>query len=64
MLKGQPEMQYPQPMQFSWWKSTTPFVYCTMAPGEGQALRQPGSAQWRQPSFKMSHCRLPSICCS
>ena len=27
------------------------------APGAGHARRQPGSAQWRQPSFTMSHCR-------
>src|SRR6266850_7902475 len=36
MLNGQPVTQYWQPMQFSWWKSTMPFVYCTMAPSAGQ----------------------------
>src|SRR5215510_3053095 len=45
-------------MQFSWMKSTMPFEYCTMAPGEGQAFRQPGSAQCMQPSLRISHSRL------
>ena len=36
-----------------------PLVYCTMAPGDGQAFRQPGSAQCMQPSFRISHSRLP-----
>src|SRR6202522_3773681 len=27
MLKGQPVMQYPQPMQFASWKSTMPLAY-------------------------------------
>src|SRR2546430_8783440 len=40
MSNGQPAMQYPQPMQFSSWKSTIPFAYCTIAPGAGQALRR------------------------
>ncbi len=42
-------------MQFSWTKSTMPFEYCTMAPGAGQALRQPGSEQCMQPSLRISH---------
>src|SRR5215467_10758029 len=59
--KGQPVMQLPQPMQFSWWKSTIPLEYCTIAPGAGQALRQPGSAQCMQPSLRISHSRrVPS----
>src|SRR5450830_163940 len=46
-------------MQFSSWKSTMPLAYWTMAPGEGQALRQPGSSQCMQPSLRISHSRLP-----
>src|SRR5262252_5747042 len=58
---GQPVTQLPQPMQFSWWKSTIPLEYCTIAPGEGHALRQPGSAQCMQPSLRISHSsRVPS----
>src|SRR5215471_1621538 len=45
-------------MQFSWTKSTMPLVYCTIAPGEGQALRQPGSSQCMQPSLRISHSSL------
>ena len=37
-----------------------PLEYCTIAPGEGQALRQPGSAQCMQPSLRISHSSLPS----
>src|SRR4051812_41313437 len=48
-------------MQFSWWKSTMPLVYWTIAPGEGQAFRQPGSSQCMQPSLRISHSRLPSL---
>ena len=48
-------------MQFSWMKSTMPLAYCTMAPGAGQALRQPGSSQCMQPSLRMSHSRLPVL---
>src|SRR5690606_36039890 len=40
-------------------KSTMPLAYCTMAPGDGQALRQPGSAQCMQLSLRISHSRLP-----
>src|SRR5262249_21994831 len=58
MLKGQPFTQYPQPMQFSFTKSTMPLEYCTIAPGDGHALRQPGSAQCMQPSLRISHSRL------
>src|SRR5881227_1777475 len=32
ILNGHPVTQYSHPMQFSCWKSTMPFVYCTMAP--------------------------------
>src|ERR1700733_14978030 len=46
-------------MQFSSWKSTMPFVYCTIAPGDGHAFRQPGSSQCMQPSLRISHSRLP-----
>src|SRR6478752_4201636 len=46
-------------MQFSSWKSTMPFAYCTIAPGDGQAFRQPGSAQCMQPSLRISHSRSP-----
>src|SRR5262245_29606196 len=42
-------------MQFSETKSTMPFEYLTIAPGDGQALRQPGSAQCMQPSLRISH---------
>src|SRR3982074_2176588 len=56
---GHPATQYPQPMQFSSWKSTMPFAYCTIAPGDGQALRQPGSSQCMQPSLRISHSRSP-----
>ena len=47
-------------MQFSEMKSTMPLAYCTIAPGEGQAFRQPGSEQCMQPSLRISHSRLPS----
>src|SRR5450830_1842260 len=47
-------------MQFSSWKSTMPLLYWTIAPGDGQALRQPGSSQCMQPSLRISHSRLPS----
>src|SRR6266403_4295947 len=46
-------------MQFSSWKSTMPLVYCTIAPGAGHALRQPGSSQCMHPSLRMSHSRSP-----
>src|SRR5215470_10546308 len=46
-------------MQFSSWKSTMPLEYCTMAPGDGQALRQPGSSQCMQPSLRISHSSRP-----
>src|SRR6478672_9543322 len=46
-------------MQFSSWKSTMPFAYCTIAPGDGHAFRQPGSAQCMQPSLRISHSRSP-----
>ena len=46
-------------MQFSCTKSTMPLEYCTIAPGAGQAFRQPGSSQCMQPSLRISHSRLP-----
>src|SRR6266853_5567135 len=46
-------------MQFSETKSTMPLVYLTMAPGAGQAFRQPGSSQCMQPSLRISHSRRP-----
>src|SRR5574343_1085875 len=46
-------------MQFSSAKSTMPFLYWMIAPGDGQALRQPGSAQCMQPSLRISHSRWP-----
>ena len=36
-----------------------PLAYCTMAPGDGQAFRQPGSSQCMQPSLRISHSRSP-----
>src|SRR5579862_8765452 len=59
MLNGQPVMHEPQPMQCSSMKSTMPLEYCTIAPGEGHALRQPGSAQCMQPSLRINHSSLP-----
>src|ERR1700712_3172851 len=38
-----------------------PFVYCTIAPGDGHAFRQPGSSQCMQPSLRISHSRSPSV---
>src|SRR5450756_1012716 len=35
-----------------------PLLYWTIAPGAGQALRQPGSAQCMQPSLRISHSSL------
>src|SRR5688572_6409194 len=62
---GQPVMQYPQPMQLSATKSTMPLLYCTMAPGAGQALRQPGSTQCIHWYFDISHRGwLASVSCS
>src|ERR1022692_2336556 len=37
ILKGQPETQNWQPIQFSCWKSTMPLEYCTIDPSGGQA---------------------------
>src|SRR5207237_5047548 len=59
MLKGQPETQYSQPMQFSWLKSTMPLEYFTIAPSAGQARRHPGSAQCMHWSLRISHDRSP-----
>src|SRR5271154_7230270 len=47
-------------MQCSSMKSTMPFEYCTIAPGEGQAFRHPGSAQCMQPSLRISHSSFPA----
>src|SRR5262245_17613236 len=46
-------------MQFSDTKSTMPFEYLTMAPGDGQAFRHPGSEQCMQPSLRISHSSRP-----
>src|SRR5262245_13379223 len=48
-------------MQFSLMKSTMPLAYLTIAPGAGQAFRQPGSSQCMHPSLRISHSRLPSL---
>src|SRR5262245_18432210 len=48
-------------MQFSLMKSTMPLSYVTIAPGDGQAFRQPGSSQCMQPSLRISHSRLPCV---
>src|SRR6476661_79196 len=60
MSNGQPLAQYWQPMQFSCWKSTMPFVYWTMAPSAGHARRQPGSSQCMHWSLRISHMSVPS----
>ncbi len=36
-----------------------PLAYWTMAPGAGQAFRQPGSEQCMQPSLRISHSSRP-----
>src|SRR5206468_5339777 len=59
MSNGHPDTQYWQPMQFSCWKSTMPFVYCTMAPSAGHARRQPGSSQCMHWSLRINHCSAP-----
>src|SRR5207245_6764940 len=59
MSNGQPDTQYWQPMQFSCWKSTMPFVYCTMAPSAGHARRHPGSSQCMHWSLRINHCSAP-----
>ena len=43
-------------MHFSGSTSTMPFTYCTIAPGAGQASRQPGSSQCMHWSLRISHC--------
>src|SRR5207245_5686902 len=62
--KGQPVSQYPQPMQASGLTSTIPFSYCTIAPGAGQAARQPGSSQCMHWSLRISQTTPPSNSCS
>ncbi len=52
---GQPVSHSSQPMHWSGFTSTMPFSYCTMAPGAGHALRQPGSAQCMHWSLRISH---------
>jgi hypothetical protein len=46
-------------MHASGFTSTMPFWYCTIAPGAGQAFRQPGSPQCMHPSLRMSHENVP-----
>jgi len=58
---GQPVAHIPQPMQASGFTSTMPFSYWTMAPGAGQARRQPGSAQCMHWSLRMSQANPPSV---
>src|SRR6266480_691748 len=60
MSNGHPVMQYPQPMQSACWKSTMPFVYCTIAPSAGHAARHPGSAQCMHWFLRISHISVPS----
>jgi len=43
--------------------STIPFAYCTMAPGAGQASRQPGSSQCMHWSLRISQDN-PCCCVS
>ena len=38
-----------------------PLLYWMIAPGEGQAFRQPGSSQCMQPSLRISHSRSPCV---
>ena len=57
---GQPVSHILQPMHASGFTSTMPFSYCTMAPGAGQALRQPGSAQCMHWSLRISQEKFPS----
>src|SRR5262245_36661987 len=57
---GQPVAHRPQPMHASGLTSTMPFSYCTIAPGAGDALRQPGSAQCMHWSWLISHASAPS----
>src|SRR5664279_4495492 len=64
ILKGQPETQNWQPIQFSCWKSTMPLEYCTMAPSAGHARRHPGSSQCMHWCLRMSHAKLPLSCWS
>jgi len=45
-------------MQFSEMKSTMPLAYLTIAPGAGQAFRQPGSRSACKPSLRISHSRF------
>src|SRR6202165_4793675 len=54
MSKGQPVSHSLQPMHASGFTSTMPFSYCTMAPGAGQAARQPGSEQCMHWSLRIS----------
>src|SRR5262249_42241141 len=56
---GQPVAQRPQPMHASGLTSTMPFSYCTIAPGAGHALRQPGSAQCMHWSLRISQDSAP-----
>src|SRR6516165_1721625 len=57
---GHPVSQYLQPMHWSGFTSTMPFAYWTIAPGAGQAARQPGSSQCMHWSLRMSQASPPS----
>src|SRR5215468_717061 len=57
---GHPVAHRPQPMHASGLTSTMPFLYCTIAPGAGHALRQPGSAQCMHWSLRINQAKLPS----
>src|SRR5215472_9619989 len=59
-LKGHPSSHSWHPMHCSGFTSTMPLLYWTIAPGAGQALRQPGSAQCMHWSFRRSQAKLPS----
>src|SRR5688500_16079383 len=41
-----------------------PFEYWTIAPGAGQAMRQPGSVQCMHWSLRISQLKRPSVSCS
>src|SRR5678816_467493 len=57
---GQPVSHRRQPMHRSGFTSTMPLEYWTIAPGAGQALRQPGSAQCMHWSLRINQLKLPS----
>ena len=47
-------------MHWSGFTSTMPLAYWTIAPGAGQAARQPGSSQCMHWSLRMSQAMPPS----